>query len=143
EIEACPVNGPSVAARNRDVAVAWFQAVGDQGKTFVAFSRDAGRSFGQPVRVDDGTSTGHVDVEWLKDGVAVSWVEFAGQRSQFKVRRVDLDGSRSASVTVAGMGEGRVAGTPRMAAAGAELVFAWTETTSGASRVRAARAIPR
>jgi hypothetical protein len=140
EIDACPVNGPAVAARARDVAVAWFEAVNDQGKTFVAFSRDAGRTFGKAVRVDDGTSTGHVDVEWLKDGAAVSWVEFAGQRSQFKVRRVDADGTRSASVTVAGTGEGRVAGAPRMAATGSELVFAWTETSSGASRVRAARA---
>ena len=59
-IDACPVNGPSVAARNRDVAVAWFEAVGEQGKTFVAFSRDGGRTFGKPVRADDGTSTGHV-----------------------------------------------------------------------------------
>ena len=84
-----------------------------------------------------------MDVEWLAEGAAVSWVEFAGQRSQLKVRRVDLDGTRSASLTVAGTGEGRVAGTPHMAGAGTELIFAWTETISGASRVRAARAIPR
>jgi hypothetical protein len=140
-IEACPVNGPSITARNRDVVVAWFTALNDEGKAYVAFSRDAGRTFGAPVRVDDESAIGHVDVELLKDGsAAVSWIEFAKERSQFKVRRIESGGARSTAVTIAGAGDGRVAGHPRLAQTGNELLFAWTETTGGASRVRAARA---
>ena len=142
QIEACPVNGPSVSARNRDVAVAWFTALNDEGKAYVAFSRDAGRTFGAPVRVDDESAIGHVDVEWLADGsAAVSWIEFAKERSQFKVRRVEPGGARSTAVTIAGAGDARVAGHPRLAQVRNELVFAWTETSGGASRVRVARAV--
>jgi hypothetical protein len=141
EIDACPVNGPAVSARGRDVAVAWFTGLKDEGKAFVAFSHDAGRTFGQPVRVDDESAIGHVGVELLKDGsAAVSWIEFVNERQQFKVRRVEAGGARTAGIIIAGQGEARVAGHPRLTQDRDELLFAWTETTSGASRVRTARA---
>jgi hypothetical protein len=144
QIDACPVNGPSTSARNRDVVVAWFAALNNQGKAYLAFSRDAGRTFGTPVRVDDESAIGHVDVELLKDGsAAVSWIEFAKERSQFKVRRIDSTGGRSTAVTIAGAGDARVAGHPRLALVRDELLFAWTETMGGASHVRTARAAVR
>ena len=59
------VNGPAVSARNRDAVVAWFSAPKEEGHAFVAFSRDGGRTFGQPVRLDDAIANGHVDVEML------------------------------------------------------------------------------
>jgi hypothetical protein len=46
ETAACPVNGPAVAARGEDVAVAWFTAAGDVPRVKVAFSDDAAESFG-------------------------------------------------------------------------------------------------
>jgi hypothetical protein len=139
-IEACPVNGPAVSARNRDAVVAWFSAPKEEGHAFVAFSHDGGRTFGQPVRLDDAIANGHVDVEMLADGAAAaSWVEFANERSQFKVRRIDVKGTRSMAVTIAGAGEGRVAGAPRLAKGHDELLFAWTETANGASSVKTAR----
>jgi hypothetical protein len=140
-IEACPVNGPAISARGRDVVVAWFTGLNDEGRTWAAFSKDAGKTFGAPVRVDDVMSAGHVGVELLKDGGAVvSWVEFANDQSQFKIRRIGTDGSRSAAVQVAGTAEARVGGVPRIASAKDELLLAWTETAAGASRVRTARA---
>src|SRR3984893_9794165 len=64
-INACPINGPSVSARGREVAVAWLMAKGDQGSSFVAFSHDAGRTFDAPVRVDDASSLGRLGVQML------------------------------------------------------------------------------
>jgi hypothetical protein len=130
EIASCPVNGPALSARGRELVTAWFNAKDDQGHAFAAFSSDAGRTWGPPVRLDEGESLGHVDVEMLDDGsAAVSWVEFADGRQRFMVRRVGRNGSRSAPVVIAGAGEaGRVSGYPRMARHGNELVFAWSET---------------
>jgi hypothetical protein len=140
-IEACPVNGPAISARTREVVVAWFSALTDEGHVFAAFSHDAGGTFGPPIRVDEAAAIGHAGVQLLKDGsAAVSWIEFAKQRSRFTVRRIEENGSRSAAVTVAGTGEDRVAGTPRLGVDRDGLVFAWTETRNGASRVRTARA---
>ena len=144
-INACPINGPALSARNRDVAVAWFTVQQGQGRAFAAFSRDAGRTFGPPIRVDEAGSLGRVNIELLTDGsAAVSWIEFANQRSQFRVRRVEPGGARSTSVTIAGIAEGRTSGVPRLAYDRDEILFAWAETDKGSSRVRTAKApLPR
>ena len=125
-IAACPVNGPALSANGRDVAIAWFTAVGDEGHVYAAFSSNAGETFGQPVRIDDVGAVGRVDVELLADGsAAVSWIEFANQRSEFRIRRVERTGSRSASLAVSGIASGRSSGYPRLARRGNELLFAW------------------
>ncbi|NOT28689.1 MAG: exo-alpha-sialidase [Acidobacteria bacterium] len=126
-IDGCPVNGPSMSARGRDVAVAWFTVKDDVGLANVAFSSDAGRTWGPPIRVDDKGSLGRVDVELLDDGSAlVSWVEYADGASDFKVRRVEKSGTKSAAIGVAAVSGGRASGFPRMARNGNELIFAWS-----------------
>jgi len=152
KIAACPVNGPAVSAAGRHVAASWFTVKGDaatggQGQAYLAFSADAGRTYGAPIRVDDGGSLGRVDVALVPDGSAAiaSWIEFADQRSQFRVRRIGRNGERSAPVTIAGLAAGRASGYPRMALHGRELVFAWTESgAGGALQVKtASAALPR
>jgi hypothetical protein len=129
-IHACPVNGPAISANGRNVAVAWFVAKNDKGQAFAAFSNDAGRTWGQPIRLDDAASLGKVEIEMLDDGSAVAaWTEFANQRSTFRARRVEASGAKSAAVTIAGApGTGRVGGVPRMVRSGNELVFAWVDS---------------
>lgn len=137
KIDGCPVNGPAVDASGRTVAVAWFTAVGGKGQVFIAFSQDAGRTFGRPVRVDDGAGAGRVQVALLPDGAAVTWVESTNPGSQIRLRRVASDGTRGPSVTVA---DGAGTQYPRMARRGEELLLAWAEQTRGGTRVRTARA---
>jgi hypothetical protein len=128
-LDGCPINGPALSASGRDVAIAWFTAPHDEAHAFVAFSRDAGRTFGAPIRVDDTGSLGRVDVEQLPDGSAVvGWIELANRSAAFKVRRVERNGQRSAAVTVTDMGEHRNSGYPRLARREQELIFAWTGT---------------
>ena len=140
KIAACPVNGPALSARGRNVAIAWFTAVGDRGRVFAAFSADSGKTFGAPIAIHDEGAVGRVDIELLDNGAAiVSWIEFAQQRSQFRIRRVEPSGATSASSSVADISANRASGYPRMAAVGRELLFAWTDTTNG-SQVRTAAA---
>jgi hypothetical protein len=123
--------------------VAWFTALKDQGQAWAAFSNDAGGTFGNPVRLDDASSLGKVGVEMLDDGSAVAtWVEFANQRSSFRLRRIERSGTKSAPITIAGATGGRIGGVPRLARAGNELVFAWVETpeSGGIGTVRTAAA---
>ena len=143
EIEACPVNGPAIAASGRIVVVAWFTAAHEQGRAFVAFSQDAGVTFGAPVRLDDAASLGRVDVALLEDGSAMaSWLEFADGHSTLRLRRVDTSGRRGPAQTVSSIGavEGRPSGYPRLVRRGHELLFAWTETQGGKSTVKTAAA---
>ncbi|MHB1060057.1 MAG: exo-alpha-sialidase, partial [Rhodanobacter sp.] len=50
----CPVNGPSIAALGEAVGVAWFTAANRTAKVNVALSADGGKTFGKPIRVDQG-----------------------------------------------------------------------------------------
>lgn len=131
-IEACPVNGPALSARGRTVAAAWFSAPGNNGHAYAAFSQDAGRTWGDPIRLDDETSLGRVDIELLDDGSAVAmWVEFASERAQLRARHINASRERSAAATIAGADERRVRGYPRLGRNGNTLVFAWTESGDG------------
>jgi hypothetical protein len=150
KIAACPVNGPALAAGGRAVAMAWFTVKQEQGQAYLAFSDDAGGTFGAPIRIDDGGSLGRVDVELLPDGAALAtWIEFADQpeakaageggRAQFRARRIARNGTRSAPVTISGIAGNRSSGYPRVAIGNGEIVFAWTEAVAGgALQVRTA-----
>ena len=140
-VDYCPVNGPAVAARDSRVVAAWFTAANDTPVVRVAFSEDAGDSFGAPVRVDDGTPIGRVDVALLADGsAAVTWMERLGSEgAEVRVRRVMPDGTRGAASVIGGSTAARASGFPRMAVAGDMLVFAWTQPGDSA-RVHTARA---
>lgn len=143
KIAACPVNGPSLSATGANVVMSWFTVKGEQGQAYAAFSKDAGRTFAAPIRVDDGGTLGRVDIEMLADGSALAtWIEFAtqpvspkpeGAGGQFRMRRIASNGARSTPVTIAGIAGSRSSGYPRVAVANGEVVFAWTESIDGAA----------
>ena len=108
----------------------------------MAFSSDGGRTFGAPIRLDDGVAIGRVQIALLQDGsAAVSWIESKDSQSQFKMRRIDRSGARSSPLTIAdGMGTSQ----PRLASGRDELLLAWVEYTRGSTRVRTAKtSLPR
>jgi hypothetical protein len=133
-ITGCPVNGPALAARDRNVAVAWFNGADKQNRAFVAISKDAGKTFGAPIRLDDNGTIGRVDLVMMDDGSVVgSWIENqAGRPAEFRLRKISATGDRSAAVTVSPIAADRAAGFPRLARHGTELVMAWTENTPAA-----------
>ena len=145
QIDFCPVNGPVLSARGRDVAVAWFTVKNDLGQAYAAFSSDAGRTWTAPQRLDDGGSLGRVDIEILDDGTAVaSWVEYAEGKTDLRLRRIDRSGAKSAAQPIVAVSGGRASGFPRMVRQGADLIFAWSESASendetGALKVSTAR----
>ena len=141
KIAACPVNGPMLSARGRNVVLSWFTVKDDVGHAYAAFSSDAGRTFGAPMRLDEASALGRVDVALLPDGsAAATWIEFADQRSSFAVRRVEASGRTSPVTTVTAIAGARASGYPRIAVDRDEVVFAWTENQSGQSVVKTAAA---
>ncbi|MEK6301737.1 MAG: sialidase family protein [Acidobacteriota bacterium] len=138
EIHGCPVNGPTVSADGRQVAVAWFTAAKDVPRVNIIFSSDAGATFSQPIQVDEGAPVGRVDVLMLADGSAlISWLERTPKGGEVKVRLVRPGGSRGQSITIAESSAARASGFPQMARAGDEIIFAWTDPGTP-SRIRTA-----
>jgi len=140
QIAACPVNGPAVDARGDTVVAAWFTGAQDTARVRVAYSLDAGASFGPPQRIDAGNPAGRVDVILLDDGsAAVSWLERTDSVvAEVRVRRVRADGTSGAPVTLARSMGARASGFPRIARRGDALVVAWTQAGDSA-RVRLAQ----
>ena len=92
----------------------------------VAFSSDAGVTFGRPVRVDDGLPLGRIAIATLDDAsVLVGWLEYlkdpAGKTAawaEFRVRRVGPGDARGEATTVARVTPDRASGYPRLARSG-------------------------
>ncbi|MBA4073024.1 MAG: hypothetical protein C0497_14495 [Gemmatimonas sp.] len=132
---ACPVNGPALSSRNHGVALAWFTNARDTAKVQLAFSTDRGATWNAPVRVDDGSPLGRVDVEYLSDGGAlVTWMEYTGKgTAEIRAKRVRSDGVLSAATVVSATSDARSAGFPRIAAASDTAVYvSWREMTEPA-----------
>jgi hypothetical protein len=128
EIDGCPVNGPAISSNGRNVAVAWFTAPKEKSQVNLVLSTDAGKTFGKPVRIDSGNTSGRVDVISLPAGGAiVSWVERQTQGSQVLLRQVGANGVAAAPVTVSGPGI-QPGSVPRIEKSGNEIVVAWTKS---------------
>lgn len=127
-IDGCPVNGPRADAIGNELAVVWFSAPGNRPEVKVIFSHDGGRSFGKPVRIDEGKPLGRVDIRMADStGAWVSWME----EERIRLVYVSADGSKGEAMTVALSSIDRSSGFPRMAIRGNRLVFAWTDNRKG------------
>jgi uncharacterized membrane protein YfcA len=128
EINGCPVNGPAIAADGANVAAAWFTAAAGTPRVKVAFSTDAGATFGPPIAVDDGRPAGRVDVVALEDGAAlVTWLEQTDKGASVRARRIASSGARGEAIVVADSSAARSSGFPRMVRSGREITLAWTD----------------
>ena len=138
-INACPVNGPAVAAEGNRVVVAWYTGANDRRNVKVAFSSDAGASFGEPVMVDDGRPVGRVAVIMTQGDALVSWLEDTPGGAEVRVRRITASGERGESMAVTRTSAARPSGFPRMVRSGDRVVFAWRDPdTADGARIRTA-----
>ena len=127
-IEACPINGPAIAARDDQVAVAWFSAADNRPLVRVVRSNDGGRTFGDAMDVDSSGSFGHVDIAALPNGeTAVSWLRTEADGLALVLRLIDRSGEFGEPVTVATIDAARPLDFPQMVFDGHRLTFAWTD----------------
>jgi hypothetical protein len=136
-INACPTNGPVLAASANRVAAAWFTAAHDKPMVKVAFSDDAGATFGTPVVVDGGKPIGWPAIVLLDDGAAaVTWLEsIAGGAGEVRLRRVERDGRAGPVALVARAPAGRSTGIPQMVRSGDALIVAWRDGSVKSARM--------
>jgi hypothetical protein len=141
-ITGCPVNGPALCAEGETVALAWFSIPGGIPQVKVAFSTDAGETFGAPVLIAGGTSQsgksqadspqsgkpeGRVDVVLLSAGNAlVSWMQQVEDGAEIRAVEVSVEGRKGEPFLVAPANASRQSGFPRMVKNGDDVLFAWT-----------------
>ena len=135
QISACPVNGPQLDARGRDVAVAWATGAGGDFKVKAAFSTDAGATWSAPVEVDGASPAGRVDLVLLDSSTAlVTWLATGEGSATVRTRLVRREGAAGEPLVVGETGSSRSSGFPRTALAGDRVYYAWTQP-GDASRI--------
>ncbi len=134
-IAGCPDNGPAVDALGARVVVAWWTGAGAQPHVSVAFSEDAGDTFGAPTLVSSGPAAGQVTVVSIDEGRAaiVGWLE----GGQAWARRVDARGAPGALLAL-GSAPLR-ARLPRWVADGASILALFTQRSGDETSVRLMR----
>jgi len=134
EINGCPVNGPVVVASGEAAAVSWFTGVGGTPKTFVAFSGDAGRTFGAPIRLDGGVTLGRLGMLMpAPDRVLVTSLERGTTGGRLLMREVRKSGAISDPLLITEATTDRPGGFARLARSGRRVVVAWTDVKPGVS----------
>jgi hypothetical protein len=137
QIDACPVNGPAISSSGQNVSIAWFTGAEDNLRVYTVLSTDSGKTFGNPIQVDDGNPSGRVDVLSLPAGGAlVTWMERGDEGSQIRIRRIDAGGAPQPSAVVSGASGVRPGAFARMELSGNQAVIAWP--SSGLSQVKVA-----
>ncbi|MCH8851871.1 MAG: exo-alpha-sialidase [Planctomycetes bacterium] len=139
-IKGCPVNGPAIDSLGTTVAVAWFtQSSLSSTHVRLVISRDGGRSFGEPISIDEGHPLGRVAAVVLSDhSVLIAWLENAEEGAEIRIRSVGPDGTIERSFAAAPTRRSRASGFPQLALVQGQILLAWTDASDG-SRVRTAR----
>ncbi|MDP6600925.1 MAG: S41 family peptidase [Phycisphaerales bacterium] len=115
-IEGCPVNGPSLDARNGTAAVAWFTDA--PGRTGVWLAVE-----GSPPVHLSSTPIGRADVAILDNGdIAACWIEPHGEEAAVML---SVDAKKEPR-NIASVEASRRAGFPRLAAIPGGVLIAWT-----------------
>ncbi len=132
-IAGCPVNGPALAVRGSEAAVAWYTVQHENPTVELAFSADAGHTFSEPVSVGEAEPLGRTDVVLTGDGAAlVSWVETVSpDTAEVRIRRVAPGGAPGEARTVAVVDPSRASGFPRIARWKDLVLAVWTATGDG------------
>ncbi len=142
KMSACPVNGPSVAAQENNVTVAWYTAPGDTPAVKLARSADGGATFAKPVTVDTGAAAqGRVAVAIDAQQVWIVWVrEEAGRQSLWLARYAPDLSNELQRIKLADIeGKGRATGFPKLVLNGAAAYVAWTDVIDGEPQLRGVR----
>lgn len=146
KMPACPVNGPSVAARGDEVVVAWYTGAGDQPTVKLVRSTDAGDSFSAPLVLEQGDAVqGRVDVALDGGNAWVLWLREDDAGQSLWLARYAPDLSRQIEkVEVARLqGRGRGTGFPQLALREGKAYLVWTDVAGGTASLHGAVYTPK
>ncbi|MEZ9872948.1 hypothetical protein [Vibrio sp. 10N.261.51.C6] len=127
-IAGCPVNGPSLAASGKNVALVWFTAPNEQPQVKLAVSLDNGKTFGKSITVSEQT-IGRVDTVQHDGHVIVSYLAVNGGKAELKVDRYHLDGNRIDSDTLDILSLDRKTGFPSLGIHDGQVIVSWNKDT--------------
>lgn len=133
KINGCPVNGPTVNARDNQAAVVWFTAKDDKPQIENAFSSDSGETFGDAHLLDSPKNgsrpVGHMTAALLPNGEQlVVWIRQRGTGAQLVAQEISKEGA-TRELQIITNGTARALGYPHLELSGANAVLTWGGTS--------------
>lgn len=128
EIAGCPVNGPSIIADGKVVALTWFTAADNQPQVKLSLSEDSGKTFSDGVVVSDKT-IGRVDSVIHDNHVVLSYLGESQGEAVLTVDRYSLDGTRVDSHILDRFSADRKTGFPSLSVYNDKVLVAWNKDT--------------
>jgi BNR repeat-like domain len=128
-INACPVNGPALAARGNNVVAAWYTGAEQGGVLRVAFSRDDGATFENPATIEssgnDDRPVGRPTLTLLPSGEAlVAWIRRQKDQAELVAALARPTDNRIHPLLIAS-GSAPSLGYPRMQQLGSSMFLSW------------------
>ncbi|HWS78619.1 MAG TPA: sialidase family protein, partial [Thermomonas sp.] len=139
--EACPVNGPAIAAQGNNVVVGWYSEGGGIASVRIARSVDAGDAFAAPVIVDKGAAVlGRVDVAVDGQQAWIAWLreDASGQTLMLARYAPDLSRELQRMVVAKLEGRGHASGSPKLVVNAGGAWLAWTDSIGGVASLKGA-----
>lgn len=129
EIMGCPVNGPTISAKEDLVSVGWFTLAKGRPEINLLFSEDGGLTFREKISPDYVNPLGRVDIEILNDrGALLSWMDTTEDgKTLINLQKIYLSGEKSEVIIVTETSQERSSGFPRMVVKEDEAYITWTE----------------
>ena len=137
EIAGCPVNGPKIIAQQDEVALGWFTAANGEAQINLKLSSDAGQTFSESIRIDDGQPLGRVSLAWgSKNQLYVSWIEKKGEGASLRLQQTRNGEKSGKSVEISEIDPSRRSGFPILVSVGDDLLITWTEIIQDRTRIK-------
>ena len=117
-----------LAINKSNVAIAWYTAANESAQIKVAISRDVGKTFSNPIKIDNSMPIGRVDIEWIdNENIIVSWIRASEKTSDIIVKVLNILNGEGKEFFVESIPQGRISGYPQMEVVNNKALFAWTE----------------
>jgi hypothetical protein len=139
--EACPVNGPAIAARGNTAVVGWYSEGGGGPAVRIARSVDAGDAFAAPVVVDKGAAVlGRVDVAFDAQQAWIAWLreDASGQTLMLARHAPDLSRELQRMEVAKLEGRGHASGSPKLVVNAGSAWLVWTDSIGGVAYLKGA-----
>ena len=139
KINGCPVNGPYVDSKGKNVAVAWFSAAGGNPQVSVKFSNNQGKSFGEKILINDLNTIplGRVDLDFIDQrSVVVSWLSTNKGVGSINLRKIDMNGNMGEIVSLSNVSSSRATGFPQLERLKNDIFLSWTDEMNGIKKIK-------
>tara|TARA_B100001750_G_scaffold248548_1_gene280956 strand:- start:5486 stop:6508 length:1023 start_codon:yes stop_codon:yes gene_type:complete len=139
KINGCPVNGPSIESKGKDVVVAWFSAADGNPQVSLKFSNNQGKSFGKKILINDlnNIPLGRVDLDFIdQKSVVVSWLSTNKGVGSINLRKINMNGNMGEIVSLSNVSSSRTTGFPQLERLKNDIFLSWTDETNGIKKIR-------